>query len=240
MSNAGFEHLDWDSSFFEMKIGRALSRTFDKNDRSVIEDAKRSGLNCLYFLVEAESIATLDAMQAFGCKYVDGRLCFSLTEPAVSAISADGIGIESAQIGDGVELAKISESIEWSTRFLKDSGFPISRSRRMYSVWVQKDLENRSVLIARGRARDQILGFLSYRVDASERKASIQLLGVRPEARGRGIADGLISSAIENFGEAGVEEVEVVTQSSNIPAQRLYQKYGFRSSSLNLWFHLWL
>jgi ribosomal protein S18 acetylase RimI-like enzyme len=41
------------------------------------------------------------------------------------------------------------------------------------------------------------------------------------------------------FSEEGVEVVSVVTQARNVRAQRLYQRYGFTTRSVKLWFHRW-
>lgn len=240
MSDLDIDRLDWDSSFFGFEIGRASGSTFGQGDQKVVQRAKEAGIKCLYFLVDADSAETLAAMHSFGCRFVDGRLCLSRKLDSATEVSVDESGVRPALDEDNTELVEICESIDWDTRFFKDSGFPVDRSRQMYSKWIARDLEKESVFVAPDPANNEIPGFLSYSIDEDERKAVIQLLAVRDKARGQGIADRLLSAAIRQTRALGAVEAEVVTQSSNIPAQRLYQKHGFRSSSLKLWFHLWL
>ena len=41
------------------------------------------------------------------------------------------------------------------------------------------------------------------------------------------------------FEQEDAEKIRVVTQGRNVAAQRLYQKCGFASSSMEIWFHRW-
>ena len=241
MSDDSITTLDWDSTFFGFKIGRANSQRFDERDSEIVERAKEIGIRCLYFLVDADSAATLAALHSFGGKFVDGRLRLVRPADRVSEGDADEETIRPAGETDFSELVEISEEIEWDTRFFKDTLFPIERSREMYSKWIARDLSEGIVLAAVDSSNGRIQGFLSYTMDEKEAVSVIQLLAVRESARGQGVADRLLSEALRRIRSTEeAAEVQVVTQSSNIPAQRLYQKHGFRSSSVQLWFHLWL
>ena len=46
-------------------------------------------------------------------------------------------------------------------------------------------------------------------------------------------------SALDWFATQGVEKVTVVTQGRNGAAQRLYQRCGFVTGSIHLWYHKW-
>jgi ribosomal protein S18 acetylase RimI-like enzyme len=41
------------------------------------------------------------------------------------------------------------------------------------------------------------------------------------------------------FGKRRIAKVNVVTQGRNVRAQRLYQKSGFATDSVMLWYHKW-
>lgn len=56
----------------------------------------------------------------------------------------------------------------------------------------------------------------------------VQNLGVCPEARGRGLAAGLLSRCLIGFANAGATRVELEVTAANAPAVRLYQRFGFR------------
>jgi hypothetical protein len=45
--------------------------------------------------------------------------------------------------------------------------------------------------------------------------------------------------ALRWFTENRLNRVEVVTQARNFTAQRLYQRSGFVTANVQLWFHKW-
>ncbi len=62
----------------------------------------------------------------------------------------------------------------------------------------------------------------------------IDELIVREEARGRGVADALMTAAMARFAEAGCVEVSVSTMPDNEPAKSLYRKHGLVDEALFL------
>jgi dTDP-4-amino-4,6-dideoxy-D-galactose acyltransferase len=54
-----------------------------------------------------------------------------------------------------------------------------------------------------------------------------------------GVGRALVVNAIRWFSGQGVDSVSVVTQGRNVRAQRLYQRCGFTTRSVELWFHRW-
>jgi ribosomal protein S18 acetylase RimI-like enzyme len=49
----------------------------------------------------------------------------------------------------------------------------------------------------------------------------------------------LTEAALAWFCAQGLQRAQVVTQGRNIAAQRLYQKCGFRTGEIALWYHRW-
>jgi RimJ/RimL family protein N-acetyltransferase len=45
--------------------------------------------------------------------------------------------------------------------------------------------------------------------------------------------------ALQWFADQGMDSMEVVTQGRNVAAQRLYQKCGFATKEVQLWYHHW-
>jgi ribosomal protein S18 acetylase RimI-like enzyme len=64
-------------------------------------------------------------------------------------------------------------------------------------------------------------------------------VGLAPEAQGRGLGRQLIQAAIGFFERQAATRITVVTQGRNVRAQRLYQRCGFVTESLLLWYHWW-
>ena len=71
-------------------------------------------------------------------------------------------------------------------------------------------------------------------------QGQIGLVGVSAEARGRGVGHALVNHALDWFTRNDVEAVAVVTQGGNVAAQRLYQRCGFLTESVQLWYHKWM
>jgi dTDP-4-amino-4,6-dideoxy-D-galactose acyltransferase len=67
----------------------------------------------------------------------------------------------------------------------------------------------------------------------------IGLFAVAEAAQGRGIGGLLIAAALAWFVAHGAGTVSVVTQGRNVRAQRIYQKFGMLTRSLELWYHRW-
>jgi ribosomal protein S18 acetylase RimI-like enzyme len=60
------------------------------------------------------------------------------------------------------------------------------------------------------------------------RFGAIQNLGIVPEYRGRGLGAALLCQALIGFEQAGVTVAYLEVTAQNLPAVRLYRKFGFR------------
>lgn len=65
--------------------------------------------------------------------------------------------------------------------------------------------------------------------------ATIRMLGVTLEARGRGIGDALVRACIDRAHAAGSHRVRLDTRTSMTGAQRLYERLGFRREPVHDW-----
>ena len=73
---------------------------------------------------------------------------------------------------------------------------------------------------------ESILGYIVFSSVLDE--GSIDNIAVAPGYRRRGVADALISNAIEKAQEAGLSVIYLEVRASNAPAIALYKKHGFR------------
>lgn len=86
--------------------------------------------------------------------------------------------------------------------------------------WLQRPSERAHV------ADGRIVGYLGlwFMVD----EAHIVAIATHPEYRRRGIGERLLARALELAREREARTVTLEVRVSNLPAQRLYEKYGFR------------
>ena len=63
---------------------------------------------------------------------------------------------------------------------------------------------------------------------------AVDMVIVRPEARGAGVGDALVAEALRRFAAAGCAEASVSTGLDNEPAKALYRKHGLTEEALLL------
>jgi ribosomal protein S18 acetylase RimI-like enzyme len=81
---------------------------------------------------------------------------------------------------------------------------------------------------------DEVLGYISTRLDRESGKGRIPNLAVSASARGRGIGRGLIEHALEYFRAEGMALAVIETMASNPIGQSLYPSCGFEEVGLQI------
>jgi GNAT superfamily N-acetyltransferase len=71
-------------------------------------------------------------------------------------------------------------------------------------------------------------------IEKHERRWFVDLLYVRPDARGRGIGRALMREVTERAAAAGIDALELEVLESNSDARRLYDRLGFRTVARTL------
>ena len=239
------ELLQWDSEFFGFRIARVCGDALRQEPALQIDDwCRNNRVRGLYFLARADDPATIQRAEHLGFNLVDIRVTFEREmmnshEPARSKLP-DGIYIRPVQPDDLPGLQVMARIGHRETRFFSDSHFPRHRVEELYSTWVTLEIQGRAqtVLVA-ASAANQPLGYVSCHIDTSSREGEIGLVGVSPEVRGRGIGKSLVLGAMDWYQNQSAHKVIVITQGNNLAAQRLYQKCGFISLKLQLWYHKW-
>jgi dTDP-4-amino-4,6-dideoxy-D-galactose acyltransferase len=229
-----YEVLDWDSDHFGFPIGR-ISDLGPEGLQTAVERADAGGIRCLYLLCPIADWERTRLALDLGFRPYDIRIEFS------STLAGDEPGAESVRIAcadDHEKLARLAEERFTATRFWTDRRFPRERVRALYSRWVERGLstpdERETLVVGEGE------GFVICRPDRDRGVGSIELIAVAAGVEGRGLGDSLIRGACHAFQRAGLDRAEVVTQAENIAAQRLYQRHGFRTSSVDVWLHRWV
>jgi ribosomal-protein-alanine N-acetyltransferase len=77
----------------------------------------------------------------------------------------------------------------------------------------------------------RVIGYVGLRLEP--RGSHVSTLAVHPDQRGRGLGELLLLTAIGRTLELGLANVTLEVRASNQVAQRLYRKYGFRSTGMH-------
>lgn len=87
--------------------------------------------------------------------------------------------------------------------------------------------EENTVSIMVYRMNEKTVGMISY-YPMSFYKGRLHFIVIDKAFRGRGISDTLMNSALDAMKKRGFTIVELITRIDNIPAQKLYERFGFK------------
>jgi ribosomal-protein-alanine N-acetyltransferase len=71
-----------------------------------------------------------------------------------------------------------------------------------------------------------LAGYIAARINADE--LHVNNIGVWPESRRQGVGGALLSAALEAGARRGAAEAVLEVRASNLPAQLMYERFGFR------------
>lgn len=232
--------LEWDSTFFQKRIGRVNSNNMsDPYADSVDVWARENGIDCVYYLAVGCELDSSRAAESHHYHLMDLRATFSIDLRQTDGDSPKKSKIRPAVIDEIAELKRMAGEFHEISRFFADDHFERSKCRELYELWIERDFKEANRFLWVYEEKGQIAGYTSASVDQSNKLAHIGLVGVNKQFRGRGIALHLQLEVLRKLRDLGVNNVEVVTQGRNIKAQNLYHKSGYRLQSIDLWYHKW-
>lgn len=224
--------LDWDSSHFGFPIAR-LDRELCDEEFGTFEGWCRDNyIRCAYLLTEASPAALSWAIQK-GFSFQDVRITLDHALKAIPSFSPDTRSIEPA---DFAKLVEKGPAIFRQSRFFQDVRFPRARSVALYEIWIQnccRVSDSQASIVSGPVGNPQ--GFITCDLT----KTGEGHIGLYGTFEFPGLGQKLLAHALSWFRERAALSVYVVTQGSAIAAQRSYQKAGFRTKSIEFWFHRW-
>jgi len=250
-SSAPCTYLPWDSQFFGLRIGQVTSGKLSANLLfDILVWCDQNQITCLYFLADADHPPTHRLAEQAGFKLVDIRLTLQHTLVANPEAAPDQTtpapqveaAIRPARLDDLPILEDLASENLRSTRFYADLCFSRQACRHLYQTWIRNDVEGDADLVLVLEGASGVVGFLTCHLSKMSPHGphgSIGLVAVDSHNRGRGAGSALVQAALSWFARQGAEQVEVVTQGRNVPALRLYERCGFRTQSVQLWYHKW-
>lgn len=233
-----FDLLEWDSTFFSLRIGRIRGGVLGPDEVALLrEQALGESIDCLYFLSDPSSAEALDAAHELGMRPVDVRVDLSVGLPCPLDREAFRSSAREPLASESELLADLSGRLHDSTRFRSDPCFEQDRVTEMYRVWMRRCLSEPHCGALVAGPPGAPTGYCTY--SGIGNTGRIELLGVDPRARGAGVGSMLVRSALAAMASRGVETVRVATQGGSRASMGVYQSAGFRVDSIGLWFHYW-
>ncbi len=228
-------YLDWDSEFFGRRIARLnVSHLSAKQADQALAWCADERIECLYFLADADDAETVRAVEARGFALVDIRCTLERRGDPPSL----PVGIRPSQPEDIAALKAMASVNHRDSRFYYDGHFPQALCDTFYATWIERSCADYADAVLVAERDGEPAGYITC--DLHGDYGQIGLLGVGERWQGQRIGQALIDGALHWFGQRGIDRVQVVTQGRNVRAQRAYQRCGFISKQIQLWYHCWL
>ena len=231
--------LAWDSEFFGLSMARVCGQTLDDARAAAVEAwCRRERVGCAYFLARADDPATSQCAEKHGYSLVDIRVeleCKLTADDATQPSTNARLAVES----DLPALESIARESFTDSRFYADGHFPRAKCDALYVRWVQESLRGFADAVLVTPQQGPSAAFVTCKLEEAGAAGRIGLLGVDPRQRGHGLGQKIVHEALAWFAAGGARRVRVVTQGRNIASQRLYQRCGFLTHSVGLYYHKW-
>ncbi|HVP22074.1 MAG TPA: GNAT family N-acetyltransferase [Anaerolineaceae bacterium] len=239
-ATAPCKYLEWDSEFFQRRIGRLTeSRLTTDVMTRVNEWAARERIDCLYFLADVNEVNSIRLAEDNGFHCVDIRVTLEhRIDPGSTANNQFAENVRLVKPEDQPVLSAISRNNYLNSRFYADPNFPARRVDDMYEVWTQNSINGQAGAVLVAEFDKRPVGYITCLL-LNDGSGNIGLVAVDPNYQGKSIGRALMESSLAWFRSKKVSSVSIVTQGSNIRAQRLNQKCGFYTKSMQIWFHRW-
>ena len=234
------QFLEWDTNFFGFRIARV---SIDYLNQDIVDSidcwCSKQKIDCLYFLCNPYKRISIKSAERNNFHFVDIRLTFEVNLDNISLIQDTDYeySIRPVIQRDIPILKSIASTIYRETRFFSDNNFPEDLSSIMYEIWIEKSCDSYAESVFVAESNGELCGYITCNLD--NQYGRIGLVGVSPKYSSRGIGKKLINRSFQWFIEKGVNKVHIVTQGRNVRAQRLYQRCGFISKTVQIWFHKW-
>ncbi len=252
-AQAGWTPREWDSAFFGVTIAQVTTKhpTADAL-ADAVREADQASIDCLYFLAEATDPSSIRAAEATGFSLVDIRLTLDclvdqssrrLKPPRYDTDTPRGLKsplheIRPARPADVPRLKELARVSHNNTRFYLDSRFDRDRCGELYAVWIERSVAGELAdVVWVVEVNGGPCGYLTAKT--KQDGGTIGLVAVDVACRGRGYGDALLGAALTWAAAAGLASLSVVTQGGSAAAIRFYQRAGFLTRAVELWYHRW-
>lgn len=228
--------MEWDSTFFGFQVATLLVPSLTNDEwKRVQHELKALNVRLIYWKRPAELDISIDNAQVV---LADMPCTFEAKQWQTTPVGDNEVRIFSepkvpeSLIDVGIKCGVYS-------RFRADSRIPEGKFEEMYRMWIEKSVQKQladDVLVF--YSDSQVVGLITVSVENSV--GHIGLFGVDEAYRGQRIGSKLLEAALHYFGTKNCMSVEVVTQQTNHPACRAYERAGFHIKDKQFYYHIWL
>lgn len=221
------KRLDWDSEFFNMKVGE-----LNLDEEIILTDCSN------YDLIYMTSVDDFDLkLKGFKAFFSEQKVKFSKKlikkrKESKNVSSYKGIKYN---IDDLYELAFESGK---HSRFLLDEKFHHEKFKQLYKLWIDNSMSgNFAEDVLLYNYEGKTAGMTTYRI--VNKIAFVGLIAVSSHYQGKGIGGTILNHLETILFEKGINTLEIPTQESNYQACNFYTKQGYAISEKIFIKHYW-
>lgn len=235
-------HLDWDSNFFGLSIGRIYAKGLTVNRlKKGLESSKTESLEFVELFCDASDEESIDSSERLGFHLADVRMTLkkNLEGDIIEERTLKDLIFKKAEGADIDRLKTMSKGLFKDSRYYRYQKFDSNNTGLMFQIWIEKSVRGEfdDEVFCLYNATD-ILAFCSLKY--KDNAASIGLFGINSDYRGKGLGSLILNRVFHLLYQRRVIDVTVITQGKNSRALQLYQKNGFLVAGITLCYYKWL
>lgn len=204
----------------------------------ILADAKHAGIKLVYFVAPESDADHIRLAKELGGVLVDQKITYLMNLKNIAAHPDPEVKSYTNKVPSEDLINLAYESGNFS-RFRADPNLTEMQFKTVYKTWITNSVNHTVAddvfVIAEN---SYLLGMIT--VGEKNGRGDIGLLAVSESARGKNIGTRLVKAAQYYFIQKGFEQSQVVTQQTNIPACKLYEKCGYHIEKTEYFFHIWL
>ncbi|GAB2770538.1 GNAT family N-acetyltransferase [Salinimicrobium soli] len=230
-----FRKLEWDSSFFGIRIGEIQKNFFTfNNPENLLKELAENKVKLVYYYSN-------ELLQETKSEFYNFNLILKKTpiqkDLLHETILPDNISFYRGSLPNEELLNLAYRAGEWS-RFSFDPNIPKEKVRELYKSWmiksVQKEMAS-EILVYKNE--DKILGMVTLVINPPLGKTP--LFAVKREAEGKGVSFALMKAADAVLYKNGCSSYISATQAENRAALTIFRRHGFQIKPVEYVYHLW-
>lgn len=237
-----FQILEWDSKFFGIPVASILPDTLSMDELGqVVSRLKKQQVKLVYWASTPNDEESQKAARMFHGFLADKKITFVVDVSTIPRQSdySEWVVEEYTRAFPCADLERLAIEASICSRFAHDSHIPEKKVVDLYRLWIRNSVRRQiadAVLVVRQSCA--IVGMVT--VAEKKNRGSIGLLAVDEGVRGKGIGVALTHAAQMWTRDRGLRSAQVVTQTENAPACKLYEKCGYKVEKVEYVYHFWI
>jgi dTDP-4-amino-4,6-dideoxy-D-galactose acyltransferase len=228
--------LDWDSAFFSKRLARIESGPLTEDGLARLVNAgKEAAVQGFVHLADPTHVQSLRALERHQFELMDVRVELEVQVGARPSVT----GVRDARSGDLDSLVAIARASHRNTRFHVDPHFGSERASELYAVWIERSVRGEIAdVVLVPELNGRVVGYLALS-ERDDHAAQITLIAVQERYRSQGVGAQLMAAAHQWCVKHHRTVLQVATTGRSAASLRFYEREGFVSRKIGLWYHLW-